>query len=138
VAELMHRSCVCKEVSAVLAHSFHKCYKIGRRSAAENGQYDMQAYAFSAAPEQLRAPRVVRVGLVQNSIVLPTTAPYVDQAQVRRLRSKEHIHLQHKCTQTIYRNRNAQTKAPYMNASTGAQLHLIRTCIKMTVPKPFF
>lgn len=27
----------------------------------------------------MRSPRIVRVGLIQNSIVLPTTAPYVEQ-----------------------------------------------------------
>ncbi|KAF5841147.1 carbon-nitrogen hydrolase [Dunaliella salina] len=54
-----------------------------RRSAADNG-FDLQAFAFSAAPEQLRPPRIVRIGLVQHSIVLPTTAPYVQQAQAIR------------------------------------------------------
>lgn len=40
---------------------------------------DAKAYAFSAAPEQMRPPRVVRIGLIQNAVVLPTTAPYLDQ-----------------------------------------------------------
>jgi len=46
----------------------------------------LQAYKFSAAPEQLRAPRVVRVGLIQNSICAPTTAPFAEQ------RSAIHAH----------------------------------------------
>lgn len=54
-------------------------------AAAEAGGYDLQAYRFTAAPEQLRPPRVVRVGLVQNSIQVPTTAPYAEQRQVRLL-----------------------------------------------------
>lgn len=38
-----------------------------------------QAFCFSADKELLREPRVVRVGLIQNSIALPTTAPFLDQ-----------------------------------------------------------
>ena len=38
---------------------------------------------FQAAAEQLRPPRVVRLGLIQNKAVLPTTEPYADQARVR-------------------------------------------------------
>ncbi|XP_027023198.1 beta-ureidopropionase [Tachysurus fulvidraco] len=39
----------------------------------------LQGYVFEAAPEQLRAPRIVRVGLIQNKIILPTDAPVLDQ-----------------------------------------------------------
>jgi hypothetical protein len=52
-------------------------------AAAEQAGYDLQAYRFEAAPEQLRPPRIVRVGLVQHSIKLPTTAPFLEQRQVR-------------------------------------------------------
>lgn len=52
-------------------------------TAAAEGAYDLQAYRFEAAPEQLRAPRVVRVGLVQNACPAPTTAPFAEQRQVR-------------------------------------------------------
>ncbi|XP_021283470.1 beta-ureidopropionase [Herrania umbratica] len=41
--------------------------------------FDIQAFSFSADKELLREPRVVRVGLIQNSIALPTTAPFLDQ-----------------------------------------------------------
>ncbi|KAF2294240.1 hypothetical protein GH714_008502 [Hevea brasiliensis] len=37
------------------------------------------AFCFGADKELLRQPRVVRVGLIQNSIALPTTAPFLDQ-----------------------------------------------------------
>ncbi|KAK7793874.1 hypothetical protein R5R35_014153 [Gryllus longicercus] len=36
--------------------------------------FDIQGYRFNAASEQLRAPRIVRVGIIQNKIILPTTA----------------------------------------------------------------
>ena len=53
-------------------------------AAASASGYDLQAYRFAAAPEQLRLPRVVRIGLVQHSIKLPTSAPFLDQRAVRR------------------------------------------------------
>lgn len=57
-------------------------------SAAALGDFDLQTASFSAAKEQLRGPRVVRIGLVQHQIVKPTTAPYAEQAKVRDLRSR--------------------------------------------------
>jgi beta-ureidopropionase len=41
--------------------------------------FDLQAFRFHADKEVIREPRVVRVGLIQNSIALPTTAHFVDQ-----------------------------------------------------------
>lgn len=38
-----------------------------------------QAFCFGADKELLREPRFVRVGLIQNSISVPTTAPFLDQ-----------------------------------------------------------
>lgn len=46
---------------------------------ADNGDFEIKAYKFSAAGEQLRARRIVRVGIIQNTIVLPTTAPITEQ-----------------------------------------------------------
>lgn len=39
----------------------------------------LQAFRFIADKELMREPRVVRVGLIQNSIVIPTTSPFSDQ-----------------------------------------------------------
>ena len=36
---------------------------------------ELKGYRFSADSEDLRPPRIVRVGLIQNSIVLPTDQP---------------------------------------------------------------
>ncbi|KAL0914106.1 hypothetical protein M5K25_017610 [Dendrobium thyrsiflorum] len=41
--------------------------------------FDLQAFYFCADEESLRQPRVVRVGLIQNSIALPTTTPINEQ-----------------------------------------------------------
>ena len=53
-------------------------------AAAAAANFDLQAYRFGAAPEQLRPPRIMRVGLVQHGIQLPTSAPFAEQRQVRR------------------------------------------------------
>lgn len=50
--------------------------------AAGAGGIDLQGYKFKAAVEELRAPRIVKIGLVQHSIVKPTTAPFAEQRQV--------------------------------------------------------
>ncbi|KAK4750037.1 hypothetical protein SAY87_027486 [Trapa incisa] len=42
-------------------------------------EFDLQAFRFNADKELLREPHIVRVGLIQNSISLPTTAPFLDQ-----------------------------------------------------------
>jgi len=55
-------------------------------AAAAHRPFDLQAYAFAAAPEELREPRVVRIGLVQNAVVAPSTAPFSEQRKVRCVR----------------------------------------------------
>uniref|UniRef100_A0A1I7XUS5 Beta-ureidopropionase n=1 Tax=Heterorhabditis bacteriophora TaxID=37862 RepID=A0A1I7XUS5_HETBA len=42
-------------------------------------QFDLKGYIISAANEQLREPRKVRVAAIQSAIVLPTTAPIKEQ-----------------------------------------------------------
>ncbi len=51
-------------------------------SAAAAADFDVQAYKFRARQEQNRKPRHVKIGLIQNSIKAPTTAPYAEQTQV--------------------------------------------------------
>ncbi|NXA78251.1 BUP1 ureidopropionase, partial [Thryothorus ludovicianus] len=54
-------------------------------SAALERDFELQGYGFEAAPEQLRRPRIVRVGLIQNKIPLPTdTAVAVQVAALHR------------------------------------------------------
>eukprot|EP00878_Enallax_costatus_P018900 GHUV01019923.1.p2 GENE.GHUV01019923.1~~GHUV01019923.1.p2 ORF type:complete len:158 (+),score=31.96 GHUV01019923.1:489-962(+) len=51
------------------------------QAAAAAGDYDLQAYRFTAAAEHFRTPRIVRIGLIQNAIVTPTTASMAEQRQ---------------------------------------------------------
>ncbi|XP_013114540.2 beta-ureidopropionase [Stomoxys calcitrans] len=46
--------------------------------AAEHG-FELKAYRIGAKQEQMRKPRLVKVGAIQNSIVLPTDAPLEKQ-----------------------------------------------------------
>eukprot|EP00898_Chlorokybus_atmophyticus_P001474 jgi/Chlat1/2327/Chrsp17S02610 len=59
--------------------------------AASKGNFDLQAFRFVAVPEQMRAPRIVKVGLVQNAIVLPTTAPFPEQKRAIMARVRDII-----------------------------------------------
>lgn len=52
-------------------------------SAATEREFDLQGYGFGAEPEQLRPPRIVRVGLIQNKIQLPTDAPVAEQVPLK-------------------------------------------------------
>lgn len=49
--------------------------------SAAGSNFDIQGYCFSAAQEQLRPPRHVRIALIQNSIQLPTTDPFTEQRE---------------------------------------------------------
>ncbi|XP_072098894.1 beta-ureidopropionase isoform X2 [Mobula birostris] len=48
-------------------------------AASRERDAELQGFRFDAAAEQLRQPRTVRVGLVQNKIVLPTDSPVSEQ-----------------------------------------------------------
>ncbi|KAF7239901.1 Beta-ureidopropionase [Varanus komodoensis] len=48
-------------------------------SAAADRTFELQGYRFGAELEQLRQPHIVRVGLIQNRVPLPTDAPVAEQ-----------------------------------------------------------
>ncbi len=62
------------------------------QALATQHDFDVAAYRFNAAPEQRRAPRVVRVGAIQTQIVEPTTAPVETQFQAICARTEQLIH----------------------------------------------
>lgn len=51
---------------------------------AQEKEFDVAGYGFTAQKEDTRPPRVVRVGLIQNKIVLPTTASITEQVTKNR------------------------------------------------------
>lgn len=46
---------------------------------ASERDFELQYHGIKAKPEQLRPPSIVRVGVIQNKIILPTTAPIKEQ-----------------------------------------------------------
>lgn len=46
---------------------------------AEDNNFDISAYSFSALREDLRTPRIVKVGIIQNSIAIKTNKPIFKQ-----------------------------------------------------------
>jgi beta-ureidopropionase len=46
---------------------------------AGTNNFELKGYKITAPREQLRAPRIVRIGVAQHSIVAPTTAPVAEQ-----------------------------------------------------------
>ena len=50
---------------------------------ASEKKFELQAFSFGAAKEQTRAPRPVRIGLIQNRIVRPTTDPILEQVSLQ-------------------------------------------------------
>lgn len=55
-------------------------------SLAEKNNFEIKAYKMSAMKEQCRPERLVRIGAIQNQIVLPTTDPILNQAEAIRNR----------------------------------------------------
>ncbi|XP_077995265.1 beta-ureidopropionase-like [Glandiceps talaboti] len=68
---------------------------------AEEKKFEIQGYCMTAAKEQLRPPRVVRVGLIQNKIVLPTTAPVLEQVEALHQRIGEMVEAAALCNVNI-------------------------------------
>ncbi|XP_023964446.1 beta-ureidopropionase isoform X1 [Chrysemys picta bellii] len=66
-------------------------------SAASQRAFELQGCGFGAAPEQLRQPRVVRVGLVQNKIPLPTDTPVAEQVAALHRRIEEIVEVAAMC-----------------------------------------
>lgn len=53
---------------------------------AAQGNFELAGYKFDVQEEQLRKPRIVRIGAVQNKIVLPTSTPLANQVNKLNVR----------------------------------------------------
>ncbi len=51
-------------------------------AVADGKDFEVKVFGIGASPEQTRPPRRVKVAVVQNAIVLPTTDPIKDQVRV--------------------------------------------------------
>ncbi len=59
---------------------------------AKSADFDIAAYAFPSTPEQKRAPRITRVGVIQNAVIKPTDAPIQEQYEAIADRVEAMIH----------------------------------------------
>lgn len=64
--------------------------------AFANG-FELAGYVFKAEEEEVRPRRIVRVGIVQNKILLPTTAPVIEQKRALLKRIGEMAEVAAKC-----------------------------------------
>lgn len=64
---------------------------------AKQHDFELAGYVFDAQPETERAPRVVRIGSIQNKIILPTSAPVTEQRNALLKRISEIIEVAHLC-----------------------------------------
>ncbi|RNA18829.1 Beta-ureidopropionase [Brachionus plicatilis] len=71
------------------------CEEVLNLSQSEN--FDLKAFRIHAAEEQTRSRRVVRIGAIQNSIVLPTTEPVAKQREALHQRIGTLIHAAYLC-----------------------------------------
>lgn len=62
---------------------------------------ELKGYIFEAEKEDLRAPQIVRVGIVQNAIVEPTTAPISQQREAIHNRMREIIEIAALCNVNV-------------------------------------
>ncbi|TRZ02217.1 hypothetical protein DNTS_030442 [Danionella cerebrum] len=69
----------------------------GAIDAAVEQDFDLKGYVFEASPEQLRPPRTVRVGLIQNKIVLLTDAPVLEQITALHKRVEKMVEVAAMC-----------------------------------------
>ncbi|XP_073485334.1 beta-ureidopropionase [Aquarana catesbeiana] len=70
-------------------------------NAASQENFEIKGYVFEAALEQLRRPRTVRVGLIQNKIQLPTTSPVAEQVNALHRRIAEIVDVAAMCDVNI-------------------------------------
>lgn len=59
----------------------HHVIPVNSAAFAENNKFEVAAYDFPAKREETRSPRVVRVGIIQHSIVISTDKPLIEQRQ---------------------------------------------------------
>ncbi len=65
------------------------------KAIADRLGFDLVGYKIGALKEELRHPRIVRIGAIQNAIKAPTTAPVSVQLQAIHDWAREVIHAAH-------------------------------------------
>jgi len=82
-----------KEVNRLLYGNYLSTLELPKEAEqfAADQDFEVQGYQFDAKSESFRQPNIVRVGAIQNKIVLPTNAPIVEQRDALHKRVGEMI-----------------------------------------------
>ncbi|XP_063396601.1 beta-ureidopropionase-like [Mytilus trossulus] len=67
------------------------------RDLADKRQFELKGSCFTAEKESLRQPRIVRIGAIQNQIIIPTTEPVPKQIESLHNRISEIIEVASLC-----------------------------------------
>jgi len=93
-------------INFCLIHLCHTCRTISvpkdAIESASSSSIQVLTHQFTAAPEQLRPPRKVRVGLFQNKLPLPTTTPVGEQRAALHQLAEKAISVAAKCGVNIF------------------------------------
>lgn len=94
---------VAKEVNRILYGNPCRVLEVPDqvRELSDKENFDFQAYGIDAQSEQTRPKRLVRIGAIQNQIVLPTTDPIVKQRDAIHQRIGKLIHAASLCNVNI-------------------------------------
>ncbi|XP_048838646.1 beta-ureidopropionase [Brienomyrus brachyistius] len=129
-----------KEVKRILFGEGTKMLDLPQcaQEAARQRDFQLLGCQFGAAREQLRPPRTIRVGLVQNAMVLPTSAPVMDQIDALHRRIGDIVEVAAMCGVNIVCFQEAWTmpfafctreKAPWTEfAESAEEGHTTRFC----------
>ncbi|XP_061458818.1 beta-ureidopropionase isoform X2 [Rhineura floridana] len=90
-------------------------------STAAERRFELQGYAFGAEPEQLRQPRIVRVGLIQNKIPLPTNAPVAEQVTALHKRIEEIVEVAAMCGVNVICFQEVWKRLPWTEFAESAE-----------------
>lgn len=109
---------------------------VSAKETANSLNLELKGFSFSAEAEGLRHARRVRVGLIQNSIVLPTTDPVAAQRDALLAKIGEIIGVAHQCGVNIVCMQEAWSKFTInwflLHFFTTIYLHRYAICILYT------
>uniref|UniRef100_A0A2K6LW14 Beta-ureidopropionase 1 n=1 Tax=Rhinopithecus bieti TaxID=61621 RepID=A0A2K6LW14_RHIBE len=101
--------------------------------AASREDFELQGYAFEAAEEQLRRPRIVHVGLVQNRTPLPADAPVAEQVSALHRRIKAIVEVAAMCGVNIICFQEAWIFCPHHQEPQPSYCYAPGCCLSPSV-----
>ena len=81
---LFQRACFLRQLEIKTIYFIYSDLDLPTKAAeiAKSKNFVLAGYKIEAATEQLRQPKIVRIGAIQNQIIQPTDAPIADQVGI--------------------------------------------------------